>query len=307
MLHHEPRIGRMLLWIGAVLVSAHLIASSATALAMWRIDIAEVAQSNKARERMIEQIEAQGSTGDSSANTLNAFGSIMSRRFLRPKLTTPSLGAPHFVKAIAYPLVHVTDANHRDNLGGAGAGPSWRIKPIRFWRDPFLITGLGMTLAYWVMLSLLPWTRRSLRIRQAHLLRGLAFGMTWLLVRSGEIGVKSTIDLYRLLTSDGVPPQLWSTNRWESSWPIWTIGVWIWIATWWYFAITRGFRFRRPILHWTVLTVIATMVGLALVDRAQSPKSIAPLFHPTHWFESWGYAVPFSPSGLWHNRVDSPR
>ncbi len=309
-LRHEPRVGRMVLWLVLLLVSLHVLASVMLAIAMWRVEAravrdynADLAASAKITRDDIAWLDAGI---ESSGSTRRQVERLLEHRTqlvqvlssMPPPAVGRGLSVGRLATAIGYPFVLIDDGHVtliRRMFGNApiATGPRgpWSVELLPFWKKPAVLCGLGFSFTFAIMLAILPATRRKLRIRWVHLLRASVFGFAWLAVPSllGMIEHGSYI-IQDLSTPTGSPQgKVLLVGTLAMDWALW---CWVfvgWSATWWVCAVWRGLRFPAPLFHWSLLVIPAALVALIGVFVSVNPLEIDTLFSPGDWVQRRGY------------------
>ena len=320
-LHHEPRLRRMAIWLALVLICSQVVAGLVTAGALMVEETDAIGQLNKQRQRQIawlrkritelEPIESRSALSESQARLLGYARSQLTT--MPPPIRPERLVLRSLAKGLAYPLAYVEDeapAVVRTRLMGNWLSPSlptpaWRVSLVRFWRNPVLIVGTTLSLAFPLMLLILAGTRRRLNIRLVHLMRGTVFGMAWLMLPAIERVLDMSYGAWQVIEG-ARGGQLFSRSS-TSDWPLWAWGVALWIGAWWLCAIGRGFRFPRPLVHWIMLMIPCAILTLVALGFVFSPLYAFDMLDPPRWRHAEDHGQDASLSMLSWGRVDRVR
>ncbi len=281
-LQHEPRVGRMLLWLGLILFSSHLVASTATAIALSQIELRHARLLNSTLPRqtawiqsIIQQTKASNEFHSEEARNTHLKRLDTELQQSKTPYAEPILTLNQAMKAIGTPVLFIRDDSDRLTRDIVQSGPfgprlgnGWQVSVIRFWRPRAFVVGVTLSLSYLMLILILPVTRRKLHIRRGHIARATILGMTWLLLPAILRFAESVGDIRQFLRT---PATAWNvpgtplSYSWHSDWALWSWILFAWISTWWLCAIWRGFRFPRPVLHWALLTIAAVLLTLIVL------------------------------------------
>jgi hypothetical protein len=149
-----------------------------------------------------------------------------------------------------------------------GSGWNWRH---HLWRQvaAFVIASL----CWPCVMMLLPHTRKRSKVRAGHVLRAALYANAWLLLvialRALWYVTLCGLSFFMMLTSSSpgaltkgglYPVHQFIVELW---WPLsshtrWVVAAFmIWMMTWWYFAISRGFRIKEAKTVWVALVIPA--------------------------------------------------
>lgn len=137
-----------------------------------------------------------------------------------------------------------------------------------------LIAFMTSAVAYPAVLLCLPWTRRSAKVRKGHLARACIYSLaplaplmvlslfTWILVVLAQMtGGPPTPGRQPGLTGPQEFAQ-WCLYRFiELKHYVPLVGF-AWLQVWWWFALSRGFRFNGAVRLWLILAVCAGLSSL---------------------------------------------
>ncbi|MBC7772089.1 MAG: hypothetical protein H7210_06325 [Pyrinomonadaceae bacterium] len=194
----------------------------------------------------------------------------------------PELVLMYLLESIAQPIARI------DNTTLAGIMPiTWT--PLSQWHIEWLITKhdyyrgnvwgtfapsmMAVSLAFPLMLYILPDTRRIAKVRTIHLVRGFVYSLSWIaalsLFRAFSLVARLFDNPYSLWTSP-TRGWVWSYLPGEGTlftWRYYVLGLlFLWLSVWWLACIWRGLRLPRPLLTWALVLVAVTLVGtLALI------------------------------------------
>ena len=308
-LQHEPRVGRMVLWLGAILLGAHFIASTAVAVAMWRLDVRywnQLGVPGPPRPMLVkdradlQQAGAQEVAklelwfGVTKAEMLEKFDAVIETT--PASWVQPGFGFRYLLRAPLFPIAVLRNHDHlmewiREGSGITRYGQRGAsISLVPTWRHPALIVGVAASLGFPGLILLLPATRRKLRIRKAHIARAMLLGQAWLLIPAILRFVEAVGVVIVELLEQSTPPNLPLPDSplalsWHVDWAMWSWIILIWISLWWLSAIWRAYRFPAPLFHSVVLTLATWLLAAAALMSVVSPPRLGALINPGDWLQ----------------------
>lgn len=137
----------------------------------------------------------------------------------------------------------------------------------------YILPSLAFSLAWPLLMILLPATRRLAKLKDEHVLRAAVFGLAWLAPLSlfrlarNTWGIFTGIADLRYVPAPGMPPT-YSPARLNDFAPE-VVGILLlaWISWWWFMACTKGWRLRHAGLVWVLLTVASGLVAAVMAAR----------------------------------------
>lgn len=242
-MHHEVRVKRAMVWV----------------LVLW-ISVLSPVHAAEFAARAFQRRYV--------ATTLNSVGTNASSSGSQSRPSNTSLWShlkPLELVDLCWPLMQFNDAAASQGVRqGRWNWNTWAVYPPIVVRMPLgIIDVIVMSVGFPLMLAVLPHTRARAKIRPAHVLRATGFGMAWL----GAGIVLLTADAL-----DNLIAEIIGRSRFVTSAPLserfaadWLVYILVWVATWWYFALARGFKIDSPRLVWFA-SAIPTILLVAIVD-----------------------------------------
>jgi len=128
----------------------------------------------------------------------------------------------------------------------------------------YILPAAVFFLAWPALLMMLPITRDRARLRWEHVLRGLVFGMAWVLPLVLFRAGRNFTSVVALLNAPSLPgassyPFGVTTRLAQCDPGLWGSVLFIWIAAWWLAACVRGWRIADGYVVWIMLTVAAAL------------------------------------------------
>lgn len=150
-----------------------------------------------------------------------------------------------------------------------GPPKSWSLYKGGQWFYVKMLTPLAAaTLAWPLLLVLLPQTMRAAKIRRAHVLRAACYSLAWI---PGLAGLHLA-DGLSMLAEAVIDPSAYSGQRngltesasWYVSvnWPQALVLLTAWVFFWWHSALRTGFRLRSGDRIWWTLALASSLVWL---------------------------------------------
>lgn len=161
-------------------------------------------------------------------------------------------------------------------LGVAFVTPRWTalFRPVARHVPVWLLPGLAAWAVAPLLLLALSDTRRLVKVRPVHVLRAAVYGCAWVvplfaLRLANRAGMVVLVSLDRWVFAS--PRALYVRTHWLGALlPAWSgyalaAAAAVWMAWWWYLAITRGMRLPRPVLTWALVVGTSFAVGGAVL------------------------------------------
>ena len=168
-----------------------------------------------------------------------------------------------------------------DAYDGPTASPPIATPYLHFRAAPSAISPSLITHSFVVAVFIvLPVTRRVAKLRWRHLARAWVFGLTahvplvalqlietirWLVDAGPVSPVLITPNTAIQFTSSLNAPRLFSPKVLEAYLAL----HFLWLAAWWYFALTRGFRLPQARLTWLLLMIAGFLAGATWTHALQ--------------------------------------
>ncbi len=301
-LKHEPRVGRMLLWLTMLLIGMHIASSAMLAIALWRVDLPTAERMNVQRQNFIDRIARTEEAITQGRLQRDEGWKKQAERDLAwyfPAVNE-AIQIRHLLKAIGYPLVFIENGSdplvaQRSPGWRSATSPGWHMTILRFWSNATVMFAIGMSIGFGVVLVVLPATRRKLRVRPKHLARAFIFGLAWFVPIQALTTISSITYVLLDLTGDdpSVASGILRSDTLTLDWPLWSIVFGTWIAIWWYCALRQGLRFPRPTFHWLIMLVVAVLLGTLGSFTAVESAEVERLWNPDSWIgEDYGRPLP---------------
>lgn len=161
----------------------------------------------------------------------------------------------------------------------AGLSAAWRGPRFWIWHNDgwpwYVPAALTISVAFPLVLVLLPFTREAAKVRWQHLARAAMYGTVWLvplvLFRLGRNLVGSYLAFEQMLVAERVQStgQIWTWTapappmRLSEVAPAWTGALLLgWIGLWWWVVIVRAWKLRDAWLIYLTLALIALLAAL---------------------------------------------
>lgn len=146
----------------------------------------------------------------------------------------------------------------------SASGSIWKWHWTLSETPAFIVSCLAAGLITPLVLLTLAQSRATSRIRASHILRCGIYGLAWLVV-PGLIGVADEAWLVWVSWANRQSPAFSWIELYDvlvlkrDSW--WLAGIGLWLALWWWFAITRILRLPRGTIIWLLCMLIAALAG----------------------------------------------
>jgi hypothetical protein len=138
---------------------------------------------------------------------------------------------------------------------------------LRGW-PRFLMPAAAMSLAWVVLIAVVPATLRAAKVRRVHVLRAVAYSFAWVALLALFHLIDGLNCVMRALVDPGqyLPaPQQYGAGAsallfdW---WPALLVGITLWQLLWWHSALRTGFRLRSGLRIWGTLAFAASLAWL---------------------------------------------
>jgi hypothetical protein len=155
----------------------------------------------------------------------------------------------------------------------------WAWDPLQ-WGTP-LGGVLAMTLAWPLTMIILSDSMKRAKVKRAHVLRAASYSLAWLAL----VPLIRVLDgLVRMVALTPVSGPSGTLTAWMPSWIMfrwWWAPVALsalWVALWWWMALTRGFRIEKAGVVWVLLMIVSVLAGLVVLSLAGGMERILAAF-----------------------------
>lgn len=142
-----------------------------------------------------------------------------------------------------------------------GSGPLVRIVvPGWPW---YALPALAFTLAWPALWLVLPTTRTQSKLRWSHVARAAVYQCSWISVVTLFRLFRNLYTSFELATSP-MPANLGVPRLGDYAPELLGIALLVWLAGWWFYAITRGWAVKRGVVVWLSLCIAAGLFAVAV-------------------------------------------
>lgn len=164
-----------------------------------------------------------------------------------PTMLVPAMDGTTVVSHFAFPIV---------SAQSAGAGTVVRaIVPGWPW---YALPALAFCVAWPALWLVLPTTRTQSKLRWSHVARAAVYQCSWISVVTLFRLCRNLYTSFELATSR-MPANLGVPRLGDYAPEVLGIALHVWIAGWWFSAITRGWRVKRGVGVWFSLCIAALL------------------------------------------------